>query len=497
MDDPTSQGDIKMNILHNFDHISMHKFPLAGLGIALLLIFISKRTRFSMISIPLIVFPFYTICTFHSFNQLVLNSVKPQYLLITLSGYVMGGIALLVGLLAHTILDEKIPRLKELSVLLCFLLFSLLGAFTASDMLSFYVFFEMTLIPLYFMLSYWGGEEGPRAAKRFFLYTFGGSLFMLVGIIGLYKVTGTWSFYGSTYVINWSQSSIGEVPLFGMVLLGLLIKAPMFPFHSWMPLTYAYSPAPMIIYSALVLKLGSYGLYRFIPYFPNALQVYQPILIPLAAIGVLYGAILASVQKDLRRVVAFSSLSHMSMLLVGIFSWNQFGLQGSYFQQISHTLVTALLVFLIECIYKRTKSYQLDHLGGLRQAMGFCAFLFFITTLANMGVPSTSGFIGEFLCLLGVSQSQYPIWTLVAASGMIFSAVYMLRIYQAIFYGPVPLKQYNFAKDLMVYERVVPLFFLLLILMIGIVPNYIYPTHMLFKETKKLNQFGYAKGVEK
>jgi NADH-quinone oxidoreductase subunit M len=330
---------------------------------------------------------------------------------------------------------------------------ALIGAFCSLDLILFYSFFELTLIPIFLLIYTWGGSERRLAANKFFIYTFAGSIFMLVGIITLgllhKQITGEISFAVNSiqHLVEtgqlWRQAPAWQGPLFWMFALAFMVKSPIFPFHTWLPTAYKNSPISLLVLSAMVLKLGSFGFLRFcLPIFPDAVQLAAPILMTLAVIGIVYGGVLAAVQKDLVSIIAYSSLSHMGFIFVGIFSLSQTGLTGGIYQQLNHSVATALLFFLIGLLYIRRQTFLLDAFGGLKSNMPILAALFLLALLSSVGLPGTGGFIGEFLSLLGGFQSAFSqlfglnVWLIVlAATGVVLSAVYMLRLYQGVFYG--------------------------------------------------------------
>ncbi len=341
------------------------------------------------------------------------------------------------------------------------------GAFLSLDLILFFTFFELTLFPLYFLITIWGGERRRYAGAKFFIYTFAGSIFMLIGIIAIaYRVPGTSSF--DVMVIQssvadgtlWSGNKGLETLIFWSFAIGLLIKTPCFPFHTWIADTYAESPTVVPVLSSVMVKLGTFGLLRFcLPLFPDVVGAQVPIIAGLAVAGILYGAVLAAVQNNFRRLIAYSSLSHMGFILLGIFSLTYSGMIGGTFQQINHGIVSGGIVLLLSYLWERRKTSSLDQFGGLKAQMPIFATLFLILMLASVGLPGTNGFVGEFLSLLGAfeagSASMFGlswIYPVAAGFGVVLAAVYLLYMFQRIFYGPVTVDVNRRLRDLKPWE---------------------------------------------
>jgi NADH-quinone oxidoreductase subunit M len=341
------------------------------------------------------------------------------------------------------------------------------GAFLSLDLILFFTFFELTLFPLYFLITIWGGEGRRAAGVKFFVYTFCGSIFMLIGILAIgYRVPGTSSFdiiaiqAAVAQGTLWGGNTTLETIVFWSFAFGLLIKTPCFPFHTWMADTYAESPTVVPVLSSVMVKLGTFGLLRFcLPLFPDVVQAQVPIIAGLAVAGILYGAVLAAVQTNFRRVIAYSSLSHMGFILLGIFSLTYSGMIGGAYQQINHGIVSGGLVLLLSYLWERRKSSELNQYGGLKAQMPIFATLFLILMLASVGLPGTNGFVGEFLSLLGsfeaASRSMYGlswIYPGAAAFGVVLAAVYLLYMFQRLFYGPVTVDVNRRLRDLKPWE---------------------------------------------
>jgi NADH-quinone oxidoreductase subunit M len=331
-------------------------------------------------------------------------------------------------------------HVKEFHVLLLVLTTGMLGVFFALDLFVFYVFWEVMLVPMYFIIGIWGGKERIYAAVKFFLYTFVGGLFMLVGIVALYfyheQATGA-------FTTSLPRLLALDVPgdlqlwLFLAFALAFAIKVPMFPFHTWLPDAHVQAPAAgSVILAAVLLKMGTYGFYRFaMPLFPEAAVRLLPWIAGLAVVGIIYGAMVALVQPNMKKLVAYSSVSHLGFVMLGLFALNGAGVQGSVIQMINHGLSTGALFFICGMIYERAHHYEIERYGGLAAAMPIFATLFMIVTLSSIGLPGLNGFIGEFLVLVGMF-GEHPILTTIATAGVILAAYYMLRMYGRVMFGP-------------------------------------------------------------
>jgi NADH-quinone oxidoreductase subunit M len=333
-------------------------------------------------------------------------------------------------------------RLRQFMACLLVLETGILGVFCSLDLVLFYVFWEVMLIPMYFLIGIWGGERKIYAAVKFILYTMAGSLLMLVAILYLYYHAGT-TFDWVQISQNLASGAVQITPneefwLFIAFLLAFAIKVPLFPFHTWLPDAHVEAPtAGSVILAGVLLKMGTYGLLRFcLPLFPTAALSAAPVLSVLGLIGIVYGALVAMVQPDLKKLVAYSSVSHMGLIVVGIFAFTTQGLQGSTMQMLNHGLSTGALFLLVGMIYERRHTRQISHFGGLAHGSPVLASLFLVVTLSSIGLPGMNGFVGEVLVLLGTFL-QNPTYAAVAALGMILGAVYMLWMYQRVFLGKV------------------------------------------------------------
>ena len=315
-----------------------------------------------------------------------------------------------------------------------------MGSFLSLDLLLFFLFFELTLIPVYFLIVGWGRERRGPAATKFFLYTFAGSAFLLVGILSLVFIHASQSGVTTFDVIQLAHthlSGTADVVLFLAFTAAFAVKAPMFPFHTWSPDAYATSPAGgVVVLAAVMAKLGTYGIVRFdLSLFPHAVVVLAPLLLSLGVAGIIYGGIVAAAQRDLGRLVAYSSLAHMGFIILGAFALTGEALSGAVLQMVNHGLYTAALFLLIAMIYRRRGTTDVRNLGGLQRKAPMMAAVFTLVMLASIGVPGLNGFIGEFLILAGTFLT-HRWWAIVALIGVVLAAVYLLWGYQQVFHGP-------------------------------------------------------------
>lgn len=348
-------------------------------------------------------------------------------------------------------------RVREYYVLLLLLQVGLLGVFCAMDLLLFYVFFEFTLVPLFFLIGIWGGPERRRAAGKFFLYTLAGSVFTFAGIVYLAYYSYTTQGHITLNIEELTQmGQEGFLPpgvqwwLFLAFAAGFAIKVPLFPFHTWLPLAHTEAPtAGSVILAAVLLKLGTYGFCRLsIPMLPDAAFVLAPTIAVLAIIGIIYAALAAWVQTDVKKLVAYSSVSHLGFCMLGLFSLKVAGVNGGVLYMINHGLSTGALFVLVGCIYERYHTRNIHEIGGLARQMPWLAFFLIFFTLSSIGLPGLNGFVGEFLVLLGAATSGTTFdgraagplgfgYVIPAALGIILGAVYMLWMCQRILFGPV------------------------------------------------------------
>jgi NADH-quinone oxidoreductase subunit M len=366
-------------------------------------------------------------------------------------------------------------RAREFYALLLALESGMLGTFLSLDLLLFYVFWEAMLIPMYLLIGVWGGPRRIYAAIKFFLYTMAGSVLMLVAILWLYfhhrAVTGVATFeLDAFYALPLAPAQ--QLWLFLAFALAFAIKVPMFPFHTWLPDAHVEAPtAGSVILAAVLLKMGTYGFLRFaIPLFPQASATLTPWIVTLAIIGILYGALVAMVQPDLKKLVAYSSVSHLGFCMLGLYAMNAQGFSGAMLQMINHGISTGALFMLVGIVYERRHTRLIADFGGLWKPLPVYAAIFLVVTLSSIGLPGTNGFVGEFLVLLGAYRAQ-PLWAIVAALGVILSAVYMLWMFQRVMFGPVTHAENETLTDLSGRERLVLAPILVLIFWLGFAPQ--------------------------
>jgi NADH-quinone oxidoreductase subunit M len=344
----------------------------------------------------------------------------------------------------------------------------MLGAFISLDLFLFYVFWELMLVPMYFMIGIWGGKNRVYAAVKFFIFTAVGSLLMLVAIIYVYyySVQAGVPFENGFSIAHFAQMDIPahlQTWLFAAFAFSFAIKVPMFPVHTWLPDAHTEAPtAGSVILAAILLKMGTYGYVRFaIPLFPVATMQFTPFLALLAVIGIIYGALVAMMQDDVKKLVAYSSVSHLGFVMLGVFAMNLQGLSGGLLQMISHGISTGAL-FLMRLIVD---------FGGLSKVMPVFATIFLIVTFSSIGLPGTNGFVGEFLILVGAFESELRVFTVFATTGVILAAVYMLWMFQRVMMGKLTNPKNENLKDLSAREVTIMMPLLIFIFWIGIYPN--------------------------
>ncbi|TET38816.1 MAG: NADH-quinone oxidoreductase subunit M [Planctomycetota bacterium] len=389
----------------------------------------------------------------------------------------------IVVLSAWKAVQEKV---KEYMIFMLLLETAMLGALVSLDLFLFYVFWELMLIPMYFLIGIYGSNPERRryAAIKFFIFTMVGSVFMLIGIIYLGAKYGGYTF-SYPAILDAGIDVYPQMWLFLAFAVTFAIKVPMFPFHTWLPDAHTEAPTGgSVILAGILLKMGTYGFVRFaMPLFPDGVRFFMPALAVLAVIGIIYGALVAMVQPDVKRLVAFSSVSHLGYVMLGLFALNAMGVQGGIFQMISHGLSTGALFLIVGMIYERRHTRMISEFGGLAKVMPVFAACFLIVTLSSIGLPSTNGFVGEFLILIGaftsgtngaLSSACGPgaYWfAIIAALGVIFGAVYMLWMFQRVMYGKVTNPKNENLKDLSLREFVVLAPIILFIFIMGIFPT--------------------------
>jgi NADH-quinone oxidoreductase subunit M len=352
---------------------------------------------------------------------------------------------------------------------------AMIGVFISTDLLLFYVFFELTLLPMYLVIGVWGGANRIYAAIKFFLFTIAGSLLMLLGIIYLafahLHETGTITF-AITELYGTLLTPHTEALLFCAFALAFAIKVPLLPLHTWLPDAHVEAPTGgSILLAGVMLKMGTYGFLRFVlPFFPNATAKHANLMIALAVIGIVYGALVAWVQPDMKKLVAYSSVSHLGFCVLGIFALNQTSIEGSILQMVNHGLSTGALFLCVGVIYERRHTRLLADYGGLAKTMPVFATFFIIAMLSSVGLPGLNGFIGEFLILAGSFQT-YPRWTIIAATGVILAAIYLLWLIQRVFFGPITKDENKNVPEIAWNEIAALIPLVVLMVWIGVRPN--------------------------
>ncbi|MBI3971185.1 MAG: NADH-quinone oxidoreductase subunit M [Chloroflexi bacterium] len=364
------------------------------------------------------------------------------------------GISLLLVLLTTFLMPIVIlstwnsieQRVKEFVSVALLLETAMIGTFLALDLFLFFIFWELMLVPMYFLIGVWGGPRRIYAAVKFFLYTMAGSALMLVAMMALYFLTSVPTASGHTFnlleILRIPVPSDLQVWLFAAFAIAFAIKVPMFPFHTWLPDAHVEAPTSgSVILAAVLLKMGTYGFLRFcLPLFPQAVVAAVPLIALLSVIGIVYGALVAAMQRDVKKLVAYSSVSHLGLVMLGIFALTPIALQGSLLQMVNHGISTGALFLLVGMLYERAHTRIIDDFGGVAKLMPVFAAFFLLVMFSSVGLPGTNGFVGEFLILLGTFEAaalNLQIYAVVAASGVILGAVYLLWTYQRVMQGPV------------------------------------------------------------
>jgi NADH-quinone oxidoreductase subunit M len=366
-------------------------------------------------------------------------------------------------------------RVKEYYVFLLVLQTGMLGAFMALDFLLFFLFWEVMLVPMYFLIGIWGSANRLYSAIKFFLYTLVGSVVMLLGILALYfsyqAATGVYTFDITRYQAHNFPTDL-QWWVFLALFLGFAIKVPMFPFHTWLPDAHTDAPtAGSVILAAVLLKMGTYGFIRFsLPILPEASRQFVPLMVTLSIIGIIYGALVAMAQRDWKRLVAYSSVSHMAMVMLGMFALNPVGITGSIVQQLNHGISTGALFLIVGIVYERRHTREISEYGGLSKVMPVYAAVFLLMTMSSIGLPALNGFIGELLILQGVFAVSMA-WAAVAGAGIVLGAAYMLWLYQRTMFGKIENPKNEALADLGIREFALFAPLIVLAVWIGLYPK--------------------------
>ena len=363
-------------------------------------------------------------------------------------------------------------RVREFFLMMLVLETGMIGVFVALDLFLFFVFWEVMLMPMYFLIGIWGHERRIYATLKFVLYTMFGSILMLIGILWLYNLTGTFDLPVIQLLLQTGQTTLtrrAELMLFGAFFLAFAIKVPLFPLHTWLPDAHTEAPtAGSVLLAGVLLKMGTYGMLRFcLPLFPDASRRLAPYIAVLAIIGILYGALVAMVQPDLKRLVAYSSVSHLGFVVLGIFAFNNISIQGALYQMLNHGVSTGALFLVAGMLYDRRHTHLIAEYGGLATPMPVFSALFLFVCLSSLGLPMLNGFVGEFLILLGTFE-RHAGWAAFAATGVILSAVYLLWAYQRVVFGDVTVEKNRSLPDATRRERVILFTAAVVILFMGI-----------------------------
>ena len=399
--------------------------------------------------------------------------------------YTMGmdGLSLLLVLLTAFLTPLSVlaswrgitTRVKEFHIFLLALETGMIGVFVSLDLFLFFVFWEIMLIPMYFLIGGWGHERRIYAAVKFILYTMVGSALMLVGILYLYSVTGTFDLQTILRDLPAKWASLppsAQSWLFAAFFIAFAIKVPMFPFHTWLPDAHVEAPtAGSVILAGVLLKMGTYGMLRFcLPLFPQASKDLAPLVSVVAIIGILYGALVAMVQPDMKKLVAYSSVAHMGFVVLGIFAFNMNGLEGAIYQMCNHGVSTGALFLLVGMLYERRHTRLISEFGGLATSLPVYSTFFMIVALSSLGLPMLNGFVGEFLIIVGAFHARV-LYGALAAVGVVLAAVYLLWMYQRAFFGEITNEKNRNLPDCDAREKLILVSLVIVMLWMGIYPN--------------------------
>jgi NADH-quinone oxidoreductase subunit M len=386
----------------------------------------------------------------------------------------------IVILSAYNVLkDPKFQdKAKEYMSLLLILETAVIGALISLDLILFYLFWEMMLIPMYFLIGIFGGDKKTYAALKFFIYTVAGSIMMLVAMFVLYVKSGATSFDLAYIISHVSLTTNEQGLLFLAFFIAFAVKVPMFPLHTWLPDAHVQAPTGgSVILAGVLLKMGTYGFIRFaVPLFPEVAVTYAGVIGVFAVIGIGYGALVAMVQKDVKKLVAYSSISHLGFVVLGIFAFTNMSVTGAIYQMLNHGISTGALFLLVGIIYERRHTKEIKEFGGLTKVMPLYAVIFLIATLSSIALPLTNGFVGEFLILSGTYTSRFmnnsSLLTILATSGVVLGAGYMLWMFKRVMFGPLTNEKNKNLKDLSLREFTYLFPLVVMVFVMGIFPNF-------------------------